>query len=53
MKAANIELCRTCVDYKECKSGGKLRNNPLAHCTNGDSVMERRQGRGDPVDGSA
>lgn len=47
MKTANIELCRSCVDCKECRSGGKPRSIPLAHCTNKDGVMERRQGRGD------
>lgn len=53
MKTANIELCSTCVDCKECKNGGKPRNIPLAHRSNKDGVMERRHGRGDPVDSSA
>ena len=53
MKTTNVELCRTCVDCKECKNGGKPRNNPLTHCTNKDGIMERRQGRGNTRDGSA
>lgn len=53
MKTANVELCRSCVDCKECRNGGKPRNIPLAHCTNKDGVMERRQGRGDSGDSSA
>lgn len=42
MKTNNIELCRSCVDYKECRSGGKIRNNPLVHCTNKGGAMERK-----------
>lgn len=52
MKTANIELCRTCVDCKECKGGSKPRSIPLAHSTNKDGVMERRQGQRDPGEGS-
>ena len=42
---ANVELCRTCVDCKECRSGGKPRSIPLAHCTNKDGVMQRTMER--------
>lgn len=42
MKTNNIEVCRTCVDCKECRSGGKPRNNPLVHCTNKGGAMERK-----------
>jgi hypothetical protein len=42
MSTSNIELCRSCIDYKECRSGGKPRNNPLVHCTNKGNVKERK-----------
>ena len=49
----NSELCRTCVDCKECKNGGKPRSIPLAHCTNKDGVMQRTMERRVPGGGSA
>lgn len=50
---ANVELCRTCVDCKECKNGGKPRSIPLAHCTNKDGVMQRTMERRVPGGGIA
>jgi len=33
------ELCRTCVDYRECRGRGEPRNIQLVYCTNKEGSM--------------